>query len=356
MRLKLIPLILLSFGAFSLITLSSVSPDLSQRQLVFWFISFFLFFIISRTPISFWWHWGDFLWKALVFILISLLIFGRVTRGASAWIDLGGGLKLQPSQFALLSFLLVALPKFSRFKMLKESEIAKLFLYILIPSILIFLQPDFGTAFLYTIAASTVVFWQKIPTKYWHFLLGSIVGLSIFGWLFILQPYQKLRVTSFFTGYQFEQNAASYNARQSLIAVGSGQIWGKGLGKGTQSQLRFLPERQTDFIFASLAEESGLVGSLIIISLYGILFMFLLIESNRMKENKFFLFTFSILVYLFVQVLINIGMNMGLLPITGVTLPFVSYGGSSLLSSVILLAIIQRILIENPNRKHLRIT
>lgn len=356
MRTRLIPLVLLSLAAFSLVTLSSVSPDLSQRQLIFWFISGFVFFLITKMPVAHWWDLGDPLWKSLNFVLAGLLIFGRVTRGASAWIDLGWGLKFQPSQFALLIFLLIALPKFSKFKMLKESKLLELFFYLLVPGILIFLQPDFGTAFLYMIAAGVVVLWQKIPKRYWQILFGSVLAIFVIGWLFVLQPYQKLRITSFFTGYQYEQNAASYNARQSLIAVGSGQMFGKGLGKGTQSQLRFLPERQTDFIFASLAEESGLVGSLIIIVLYGILFFFLLKEASYLKSNRLFLFTLSVLVYFFVQVLINIGMNIGLLPITGVTLPFVSYGGSSLLSSMVLLAIVQRILIENPTKKHLRIT
>lgn len=356
MRTRLIPLVLLSFAAFSLVTLSSVSPELAQRQLVFWFISAIVFLIISRIPTISWWRWGELFWKGLVFTLVGLLIFGRVTRGASAWIDLGWGLKFQPSQFALLSFLLMVLPKFSKLKMLKESELAELFGYLLIPSALIFLEPDFGTAFLYTAAASVVVFWQRIPKRYWQFLFGSLVAVLFVGWFFVLQPYQKLRITSFFTGYQVEKNDASYNARQSLIAVGSGQIWGKGLGKGTQSQLRFLPERQTDFIFASLAEESGLAGSLIVIGLYATLFFFLLNEANKLKSNKRFLFISSVLVYFFVQVLINIGMNIGLLPITGVTLPFISYGGSSLLSSMILLAIIQRILLERDDKKHLRIT
>ena len=356
MRTKFIPLVILSLGAFSLMTLMSVSPELMQRQMIFWFLSLLTFFGISKTPIYVWWTWGVYFWKGLVFVLTGLLIFGQVTRGASAWIDLGGGLKFQPSQFALLAFLLVTLPSFSRFKMLKESELVKLLLYLLVPSILIFLQPDFGTAFLYTIAASTILFWQKIPKRYWNFFIIFLIGVITAGWLFILQPYQKLRITSFFTGYQFEQTAASYNARQSLIAVGSGQIWGKGLGKGTQSHLRFLPERQTDFIFASLAEESGLVGSLIVISLYGSLFFFLLKEVNRLKKNDLSLFILSVLVYFFVQVMVNIGMNMGLLPITGVTLPFISYGGSSLLSSRVLFGIIQRILLENPVKTHLRIT
>lgn len=356
MRTRLIPLILLSLGALSLVTLMSVSPDLMQRQLLFWLVSCGVFIAIARTPLHFWWSWGKGLWKATVFILLALVIFGTVTRGAVAWIDLGWGLKFQPSQFALLAFLTATLPEFSRLRMLKESEIARLLGYFLIPSALIFIEPDFGTAFLYTVAASVIFFWQKIPALYWQIFTGVTVSILLIGWFFVLQPYQKLRLTSFFTGYQYEQGAASYNARQSLIAVGSGQIWGKGLGKGTQSHLRFLPERQTDFIFASLAEESGLVGAIIIISLYGVLFFFLLQEASRLKKPELSLFLLSVLVYFLVQVMVNIGMNVGLLPITGVTLPFVSYGGSSLLSSMVLFGIIQRILVENPVKTHLRIT
>ncbi|NCN45105.1 MAG: hypothetical protein COU63_00865 [Candidatus Pacebacteria bacterium CG10_big_fil_rev_8_21_14_0_10_36_11] len=356
MRLWFIPLVTTALGAFSIVTLMSVSPDLMQRQLAFWLISFGIFFVLARTPLHFWWSWGHLIWKFLMIVLLVLLIFGRATRGATAWVDLGWGLKFQPSQFALLSFLLVVLPAFSKHKMLKESQLLELLWYLLVPVVLILAEPDFGTALLYGLGASVVFFWQKIPKQYLNFLWLSVLSILIIGWFFILKPYQKLRVTSFFTGYRYEQDAASYNARQSLIAVGSGQVWGKGLGKGTQSQLRFLPERQTDFIFASLAEESGLVGSVIIIGLYALLFFFLLNQALVINNNESFLFILAILAYFFTQTMINIGMNMGMLPITGVTLPFVSYGGSSLLSSMVLLGFVQRILIENPVKKHLRIT
>jgi len=338
-----------------LVTLASVSPELMQRQLVFAFVSFLVFGVVSQISVQTWWSWGEWLWKGLLLILLALLIFGRATRGAVAWIDLGWGLRFQPSQFALLATLCIALPRFSRQKMLRDTELAQLLWLIGAPAILILLQPDFGTVFLYAAAASTLLLWQKIPWQYWRIGLVSVLTFAVIGWNFLLQPYQQARITGFIAGGQADQASTGYNARQALIAVGSGQLFGRGLGHGSQSQLRFLPERQTDFIFASLAEEWGLVGSLVVIALYAYLIYFLLKPVPHLKDSKQSLFLIVTTVYLLAQTFVNIGMNVGLLPITGVTLPLVSYGGSSLLSTMVMLGIAQRIILQASAQQHLRI-
>jgi len=352
----LIPLLILSLGLMGLLTLSSVSPELMQRQLLFFAFGLVLFWFASQLPTQQWWRWGKWLWKGLVIILLGLLIFGRATRGAVAWIDLGWGLRFQPSQFALLAFVSFALPKFTKTQVLKDAQIVKLLWLFTTPLLLILLQPDFGTGFLYVVSALPLLLWQKIPKQYWRGFWLATLLLLIVGWTMILKPYQKLRLTSFIAGSQADQTGVGYNARQALIAVGSGQLTGRGLGHGTQSQLRFLPERQTDFIFASLAEEWGLLGALVLIGLYAVLIIFLLYQAKFVSELDQALFLLIAAVHFLIQILVNIGMNIGLLPITGITLPLISYGGSSLLATLLLLGIAQRIITQAKGKSHLHIS
>ena len=166
----------------------------------------------------------------------------------------------------------------------------------------------------------------------------------ILGWQFLLHDYQKQRILSFASPE--EHQTASYNAEQSLIAVGSGRLLGRGLGHGVQSQLRFLPERQTDFIYASYAEELGFLSVILLLALYLTLCLALLWRSAVTPDRMMSLYLAGLTTQLIVHIAVNIGMNMGLLPITGITLPFMSYGGSSLLSFALSLGIAERIVIE----------
>lgn len=351
-----LPLLALGLCLLGLVTLSSVSPDLMRRQLIFVLVSFAGFWLVAQFPFRYWWRWGDWLWKGLVVILIGLLLFGRVTRGAAAWIDLGWGLRFQPSQFALMIALWKALPKFAKQRPLADSELVEFLWLLLVPAVLIALQPDFGTMILYCLSLLPLVLWQKLPKRYWQAFLISVFAISVIGWNFVLKPYQQARITNFLAGSQTDASNAGYNARQALIAVGAGQWLGRGLGHGTQSQLRFLPERQTDFIFASLAEEWGLIGALAVIGLYLALILFLLMEARRHHDPQPSLWLAVTAVYFLAQVLVNIGMNIGLLPITGVTLPLVSYGGSSLLATMLLLGVAQRLVQTAPAPPHRRIS
>jgi rod shape determining protein RodA len=352
----LIPLLAFSLGLMGLVTLASVSPDLMRRQLVFLFISFLVFYVVSQVPLKFWWNWSDWLWKGLIVILIGLLLFGRVTRGAAAWIDLGWGLRFQPSQFAIIVTSLLVLVRFTKQQMLREKQLVELIVLLGLPTVLILLQPDFGTVFLYTVAVAPLLLWQKIPRKYWQWFLAGTAIILVIGWTLVLKPYQRLRITSFLSGNQVDQQSAGYNARQALIAVGSGQLFGRGLGHGSQSQLRFLPERQTDFIFASLAEEWGLVGSLTVIALYAALIYFLIQQAAKITNVRQSLLLIVVAVYFLAQVFVNIGMNVGLLPITGVTLPLVSYGGSSLLATMTLLGLSEQVILQSRPSRYQRIS
>lgn len=356
MKKWFVPLCIAILACLSVVTLSSVSPDLMYRQLLFFFVSGCVFWGVSNVPVHTWWRWGEWLWKGLVVVLLGLLIFGRATRGATAWIDVGFGMKFQPSQFAVLTVLAAALPRFSKQQILGEKKILELLAVVGVPALLILLQPDFGTVFLYAVSLNVLIFWQKIPARYWQIFFGSLVLAGIVGWGFVLKPYQQERITSFLSGAQADQSGSGYNARQALIAVGSGSWLGRGLGHGTQSQLRFLPERQTDFIFASLAEEWGLIGSLLVIGVYTALIAFLLQEAGRSTRPSHALFLATTAVSLLIQVFVNIGMNIGLLPITGITLPLISYGGSSLLATMMLLGVAQHIILQANSKQHLRIS
>jgi len=170
----------------------------------------------------------------------------------------------------------------------------------------------------------------------------SILAIATVGWFFVLPEYQKNRVYTFINPNKDPQGSG-YNVLQSIIAVGSGSITGRGVGRGLQSQLKFLPERQTDFIFASTAEELGLLGSVFILGMFGVIFYRLIQAVKHARDNFGMYLSLGIFFMLLIQVLINIGMNIGLLPVTGIPLPLVSYGGSSLLTTMLALGLVQSI-------------
>jgi rod shape determining protein RodA len=203
--------------------------------------------------------------------------------------------------------------------------------YVSIPFILVFIQPDFGSAIIYIAIWAVLVFTSGISKKHLAVLFGTALLLFLGAWLFVLKPYQKARIMNFVTPTA-DVNKSGYNARQSMIAVGSGQVIGKGIGYGTQSHLKFLPEYKTDFIFAAFSEEWGFIGSCIVIICYGIIFMRILSHAERGGSNFEILYALGLLGFLFVHTIINIGMNIGIMPVTGIALPFASYGGSHLLT------------------------
>lgn len=339
-RLDLLaPVFILIF--FSLTTLVSLDFTLFRNQLIFTFlglIAFTLFSLIDYRALK------QFMTPILVFsviILYVVLAVGIEARGAARWLELGG-LRIQISEI-LKPFLLVSL---SSFLISGEGKISlwRFFMTILIIGIVvlpIFLQPDLGNTIIYLLA-STLVFiffgisllWLVIPTIF-LFLLSPLL------WK-VLHDYQRARILSFLNPGS-DPLGSSYNLIQSVIAVGGGQFFGRGLGHGTQSLLKFLPERHTDFIFASIAENFGFVGTVVILgaSVFILSKIYqVLRDSDDPFAKVFCAGSFSILL---AHIVINIGGNIGLLPITGITLPLVSYGGSSLVSIFILLGIINSI-------------
>ena len=337
--LSIIPLL----GA-GLITMKGLSPAEGiggengdyyfNRQLIWIFLALVVFFIFSLVD----WRFlksGGLLLSLLILSLISLvflLILGIKTRGAASWFRFGA-FSVSPADPIKLFLILVLAKYFSR-RHIEIADIKHILIsasYAVIPAALIFFQPDFGSAIIILAIWLGMVLVSGISKK--HLFLFFLTTVFIFsaGWFFVLEPYQKERVLTFLDPLRDPQGAG-YNALQSMIAVGSGQILGKGIGYGTQSRLEFLPEHQTDFIFAAFAEEWGFAGVTLLFVLYGIIFWRLLNIAFKGSGNFEILFGVGLTVLFLIHTIIHIGMNIGLLPVTGNTLPFMSYGGSHLLT------------------------
>lgn len=320
----------------SLTALFSIDISLFRNQLIFFVIGILAFLFFSQTNYKIIKFYASPIYVISVILLIALLIVGTETRGSVRWLDFLG-FRIQFSEI-LKPFLAISLASYLSSKnnyFLKTLLLAICFLMPIV--FLVFLQPDLGNALIYVLVAVMAFIVFGFPFRF--FFLGALflLMLSPVFWK-LLHGYQKQRILTFLNPN--DPLGMSYNAIQSVIAVGSGMLFGRGLGLGTQSGLRFLPERHTDFIFATLSEELGMIGSFLVIIVFA--FMLYKIFTIFLNQDELFDKIFSSLVFslIFFQFFINIGMNIGMLPIVGITLPFISYGGSSLLSNFILLGIL----------------
>ena len=265
-------------------------------------------------------------------ILLFLFIAGAIFKGAQSWFDLGA-FSFQPVDFVKIALVLLLAKYFSR----RHMEIANIKhiltsgFYTSILFILVFLQPDFGSAIIIFLIWLAMVLFSGISKK--HLMAVLLIGaLTFVGlWFFVFKNYQKARIISFIPPLT-DIRGSGYNAYQSMIAIGSGEIWGKGVGLGSQSKLKFLPEYETDFIFAAFSEEWGLIGVIIIFGLYGLIFWRIIYIAKRGATNFETLYGLGLCSALFFHFVIHVGMNVGLLPVTGITMPFMSYGGSHMLA------------------------
>ncbi len=335
-------LLLLSIG---IIVLLSSSVELAIQQIIAAILGFAIFLLLSHSDYLVLAHVVNPAYFITLILLVVVFIFGRETRGAIRWIPLGF-FNIQPSELAKPVLILLLADFWS--KNLPNWKNIFISLGMIFPAlILIFKQPDLGTTLtilgIYLgILLTTRISWKKIIS------LGLIIMVMIpLVWL-NLQDYQRQRVTNFFSPGS-DPLGTGYNIIQSTIAVGSGQIFGRGLGSGTQSRLQFLPEFRTDFIFASISEELGLLGAMVILSIYGCL-IFYLLKLSRETNNSFgYIIIYGVAVMILFQCFVNIGMNVGILPITGITLPLVSYGGSSIIATLSSLGLAASV--ANMNRK-----
>jgi rod shape determining protein RodA len=319
------------------------------KQLIFIIAGFFLMVIFTILDYRIFRNYPGLLivlYIISVLLLIAVLIFGKEIRGAFSWFRIGP-ISFEPVELAKLVMILILAQYFSlrHIELYRIRHVIASGLYIAIPALLIFFQPDLGSAMILVFLwlGIMIIAGIKLRQLIALFLIGIIIlGLA---WLVVLKPYQKQRIITFINPY-IDPLGSGYHRIQSIIAIGAGQLWGRGLGQGSQSQLQFLPEQHTDFIFASIAEEWGFIGVVLIFILYFV-FFFRIIKISLQATNNFArLFAIGTAIVFLFQVFVNIGMNLGLLPIAGISSPFVSYGGSNLIMSFITLGIIQSIAVR----------
>ncbi len=328
-------------GLVTMKSFTEVTPYFSH-QLIWIGLSFAVFFSLSYVDFRFLKR-TDILvsiFGIFSFLLILLFIFGHTSNGAQSWFSFGG-FSFQPSDMMKLVVILMLAKYFSRRHVEIENfkHILISGLYAFIPFLLVFLQPDFGSAMIILFIWIGMTLVSGISTKHFLFVAGIGVLSIVLLWFFVFQPYQKARIINFVNPLS-DVRKSGYNVYQSTIAVGSGQLVGKGVGFGTQSRLKFLPEYQTDFIFAAFVEEWGFIGAMILFLLLGLIIWRILHIALLGATNFEMLYGVGLAIYFMSHFIINIGMNIGIMPVTGITLPFMSYGGSHLLTEFVGLGIL----------------
>lgn len=335
----------LGLSAIYSVSLSETDNDFSdfKKQSVFGLFGFAVLLILGLKNYSWLRVYSKTIYTIALLLLILVLFIGTDIRGTRGWFSVFG-LGIQPVELAKVA-LLISLAKFFsnrfyQFKVWKHILIG--FFLTTIFAVAVMLQPDLGSAMVLMGLWLGLLVLSGTPKKFLIFLLIIFVVTALLGWQFFLQDYQKDRIVSFINP-EADPRGSGYNVSQSVIAIGSGGVWGKGLGFGSQSQLRFIPESRTDFIFAVIAEELGFFGVSLMLFLYGVIFYRLFLIA-RSAYNDFGLYlVVGVIILLFLHLIINVGMNMGIMPVTGLALPFLSYGGSFLMICLVLIGIAQSV-------------
>ena len=286
-------------------------------------------------------HW---FYIAAILSLLAVLVLGKKYLGARRWIQLPGGQHFQPSEWVKLILIIAVAKYFADSKSEEASirDIAKAGLLVAVPMLLVLKQPDLGTALTYVPVAVMGLFLGGI--RYRHAAAIVLIGALMLPvvWHFGLKPYQKERLVSFMQP-EADPQGSGYQIQQSLIAVGAGGLWGKGATKGSQTQGLFLPVPHTDFIFSAYCEEHGFVGALLLLLLYFVVLMRLVHNAQTAPDRAGAFVVMGLVAVLTFHVLVNIGMVVGFMPVTGIPLPLLSYGGSSVLFTFLALGIVMNI-------------
>lgn len=332
--LLVVPIFLLL--VFSIFILNSVSPALFPSYYWYFGLGLFAFVIFSLFDFEVVSAFSRYFYIISIILLLITLTIGQVTRGTVRWIPIGS-ISLQPSEI-VRPFLLVFFANYLSEQRLTFKRLINVLILMAIPLFLILAQPSLGVTALTAVGFLGLLLASDINKKYFLFLVLIVVALIpvVF---FLLAPYQKTRITAFLDPTS-DPLGDGYNAIQSTISVGSGMFLGRGLGKGVGTQLSFLPERHTDFIFASVAEEMGFVGAVVLLLLTFLLLYRIVSYSEHAINIPARIFLSGLFLTFFAQVVIHTGMNMSLFPITGIPFPLVSAGGSSLLATLTALGIV----------------
>ncbi|MFA5155291.1 MAG: rod shape-determining protein RodA [Patescibacteria group bacterium] len=344
-------LLLVTFGLVEIysVALGQGSGNLLnfRKQLLFAGIGFILLFIFAFIDYRFLRSLSRHFYILAGVVLLAVLFVGQTIRGTKGWFSFFG-LGLQPVEFVKITLILFLAKYFSN--LATKVKTARHFLNSALGAgfliFLVIMQPDFGSALILGAIWLVMILAAGFSKRYYLIVgLAAVLVLAV-SWFFLFKDYQKERVLNFFNPGA-NSLESGYNISQAIIAVGSGGLTGKGVGFGSQSQLKFLPEAQTDFIFAVIAEELGLLGVGLILAFY-LIFFFRCGAVLRKINNDFGIyFLLGAEGLIFIQMFINIGMNLGIMPVVGLPLPFVSYGGSSLVSLLILVGIMENIIIKS---------
>ncbi len=285
-------------------------------------------------------HYAYTIYAGVIFLLILVLVLGGSVKGSQRWISIGS-FSIQPSEFMKI-VLVLTLARFLRYKKygLGLFDIGIAILLTGIPMALIVKQPDLGTALVMVPVLLSILYAAGIRLSQLLLFMGIGLAISPLLWMYMLKSYQKLRIIGFLWPEKTNDWGAGYHRLQSLIAVGSGGVFGEGWGNGTQNQMKFLPERHTDFIFAVIAEEWGFLRACLVLILYIVFITCGLGIARSTREPCGRLIAVGLVTMFATQIVVNICMTLGIAPIVGITLPFISYGGSSMLTSFIALSIL----------------
>jgi rod shape determining protein RodA len=339
---------LLSLAVIGMATLYGAvhAGDLSiwYKQGVYWLVGIAAFIVMCFIPTR---MVGMLVWPVYLLALLMLLLVplvGDVQMGARRWINLGFA-NIQPSELMKWALVLLLAYWFAMREASSFKALAAALLFVGVPAGLIVIQPDLGTALVLCLAASAIILAAGFPWK-WFLALVAASPFALYILWHNMLDYQKGRVLSFLNP-ELDPLGKGYHVIQSSIAIGSGGIFGKGYLEGSQSRLHFLPEQHTDFIFAVLAEEGGLIATSVLFLLYGVLITRILTIALRAHSRFAGLACVGIASIFTLYVFVNIGMVSGMLPVVGVPLPFISYGGSALLSMLVALGLVMRIAIES---------
>ncbi|KNA30166.1 cell wall shape-determining protein [Pantoea ananatis] len=326
----LIILALLTFSAIVIWSASGQDLGMMERKLGQIAMGLIIMLVLAQVPPRVYEGWAPYLYIVSVILLVAVDAFGQISKGAQRWLDLGF-IRFQPSEIAKIAVPLMVARFINRDvcpPTLKNTAIALVLIFL--PTLLVAAQPDLGTSILVAASGLFVLFLSGMSWKLIGIAVLLVAAFIPILWFFLMHDYQRDRVMMLLDP-ESDPLGAGYHIIQSKIAIGSGGLRGKGWLHGTQSQLEFLPERHTDFIFAVLAEELGLVGVLLLLVLYLLLIMRGLIVAARAQTTFGRVMAGGLMLILFVYVFVNIGMVSGILPVVGVPLPLVSYGGSALI-------------------------
>jgi rod shape determining protein RodA len=346
---------ILTLSIFGLLTMSTFTAGDGYmiRQSIWIILGVSIFVLVSRFDYAFLKDTRS----VLVFyiltnlVLASTLVFGSAIKGSKAWLDFGM-FSLQPADFAKIA-LIVLLAKYFTKRHIEIKNIRHIivsFIYTLIPVAVTLKQPDFGSAMVLLAIWFVMILMSGLSKKHFFSMLATAVIIFALLWVNVFKPYQKDRLLNFIDPLR-DVRGSGYNVYQSQIAIGSGGLTGKGIGYGTQSRLNFLPEHETDFIFSAYSEEWGFIGVVLLLSVVTLLLVRIIYIASKLKENFFVLICVGAFGWIFTHSVINIGMNIGVLPVTGIPLPFMSYGGSHFISTSFLLGLVSSFAIRSFNYK-----